>query len=160
MAKKRTKSQRGKAKGAATKRSAQRSTVPTARKRKKSGRPAKPEEAKPRAARPRAAGSVRARRGAGADGTVGVTMKIDFGAGAPGDIQSVRRIDTTELSGAGASISRGKHTAGWDVISPTVRPIAFSVTIVENATAKKVFDRPGQKTGADGRGAGAGTFTV
>jgi hypothetical protein len=92
--------------------------------------------------------------------TTRVTMTIDFGAGAPGDVRSIRRIDSRALSGPGASVNAGVHTAGWDVISPTVRPIGFDVTIVEDATGRKVLDRPGQRTGADGRGAGADSFTV
>lgn len=92
--------------------------------------------------------------------TVDVTMTLDFGKGAPTDIQVIKRIDTTDLSGSGASVGAGRHTAGWDVVSPTVRPIGFSVTIVEDATGRKLFERGGQRTGIDGKAAGAGTFTV
>jgi hypothetical protein len=105
-------------------------------------------------------GTKRVRAAALTAAMVGVTMAIDFGKGAPTDIQSVRRIDTTDLSGSGTPVSRGRHTVGWDVLSPTVRPVGFSVSVVEDATGKKLFERKDQQTGADGRGAGAGTFTV
>ena len=53
-----------------------------------------------------------------------VTMTIDLGAGAPGDVESVKRIDGTALPGSTASVAPGDHTVGWDVVSPTVRPPA------------------------------------
>ena len=110
------------------------------------------------ARRPRRAGSRVAL--AAKSGTTRVVMKIDLGAGAPGDVISIRRIDGRALSGAGTRVGSGTHTVGWDVVSPTVRPIGFDVTLTDEATGRKLLDRPKQKTGRDGRAAGAGTFRV
>ena len=142
---------RGKAKKAAKTPAVRRSSgLPAARKRRK-----QPTAAKPQGVRRAGVAGL-----AASPATIDVTMTIDFGKGAPNDIQSIRRIDTTDLSGSRASVSRGKHTVGWDVFSPTVQPIGFSVTIVEDATGKKLFERKEQQTGAEGEGAGAGSFTV
>ena len=92
--------------------------------------------------------------------TVNVTMTIDFGTGKPADVQSIRRIDGKALPTGRASVSRGEHTAGWDVVSPTIRPIGFAVSITEDATGKKLLNRPNEQTGADGLGGGADRFTV
>ena len=103
-----------------------------------------------------AAPSARATKAA----AVAVAMTIDFGLGAPGDIQSIRRIDSRALPTGQANVARGQHTASWDVISPTVRPIAYSVTITEVLTGRVLLSRPNERTGSDGKGAGADNFTV
>jgi hypothetical protein len=89
-----------------------------------------------------------------------VTMTIALGAGAPGDVMTIRRIDNQALATPSTDVGPGAHTAGWDVISPTVRPIGFDVTITDDASGRSLLNRPGQRTGDDGRGAGAGTFRV
>jgi len=87
-------------------------------------------------------------------------MTIDFGAGAPGDVMSIRRIDGNALAGGQASVNEGGHTASWDVVSPTIRPITFSVMIIEDATGRRLLSRPLERTGDDGKGGGAGRFEV
>jgi hypothetical protein len=57
-------------------------------------------------------------------------------------------------------VNPGAHTAGWDVVSPTIRPIGFSVKITHDQTGRTLLDRSRERTGADGRGAGADRFTV
>jgi hypothetical protein len=89
-----------------------------------------------------------------------VQMAIDFGAAAPSDIMSVMRIDGKVLPSGQADVTAGSHTAGWDVVSPTVRPIAFGVTIVRVTTGVKLLDRSKERTGPDGKGAGADRFSV
>src|SRR5262245_44667992 len=91
---------------------------------------------------------------------VGVTMTIDFGPTPPGDVASIRRIDSKALATGKASVNPGSHTAGWDVVSPTIRPIGFAVKITEDQTGRTLLNRPQEQTGADGRGAGADRFTV
>ena len=97
---------------------------------------------------------------AAAQTTLGVTMTIDFGSNPPPDVMSIRRIDGEALASGHAAVNHGTHTAGWDVVSPTVRPVAFAVTITEDATGKKLLNRSQEKTGPDGKGAGVDTFTV
>jgi hypothetical protein len=97
---------------------------------------------------------------AAADQTIAVTMKIDFSGGTPGGASTIRRIDSRALPTGEASVGRGAHTASWGVVSPTIRPVAFAVTITEDATGKMLLNRPQERTGADGKGAGAGRFTV
>jgi hypothetical protein len=91
---------------------------------------------------------------------VDVTMTIDFGPSPPGDVMSIRRIDSKALAVGKASVNPGSHTAGWDVVSPTIRPIGFGVKITEDQTGRTLLNRPQEQTGADGRGAGADRFTV
>lgn len=93
-------------------------------------------------------------------GTANVTMTIDFGSVNPSDVQSVRRIDGITLPTGRTSLSRGLHTAGWDIVSPTVRPIGFAVSITEDASGNTLLDRPNERTDLDGKGAGVETFTV
>jgi hypothetical protein len=87
-------------------------------------------------------------------------MAISFGSNPPADVMSVGRIDGSALPSGRANVNRGAHTTSWDVVSPTIRPIAFAVTITEDATGRKVLNRPQERTGADGKGGGADTFTV
>ena len=91
---------------------------------------------------------------------LGVTMTIHFGSNPPPDVMSISRIDGDALPSGHAAVNRGTHTARWDVVSPTVRPVTFAVTITEDATGKKLLNRPQEKTGPDGKGAGVDTFTV
>lgn len=86
-------------------------------------------------------------------------MTIDFGADAPSDVESVRRIDGEALSGSSKPVGPGDHTASWDVVSPTIRPIGFAVTVTDSS-GKKLVDRPSEKTGADGKGGGADSFQM
>lgn len=129
-------------------------------------KPARKNPTRKRTLKPRPPRAPRARRAAakpGADaltGPVPVTMTIVLGGGAPGDVMSVRRIDNVPLSGAGTLVARGAHTAGWDVLSPTVRPLPFAVTVTDVATGRVLLSRPNEVTGRDGRGAGADRFTV
>jgi hypothetical protein len=111
---------------------------------------------KPRVSAPRRAVATTA-----ADtGTSNVTMTIEFGGHTSSDVQSVRRIDGITLPTGRTALSRGLHTAGWDVVSPTVKPIDFAVSITDDASGKKILDRPSERTGPDGNGAGVDTFTV
>src|SRR5262245_16347525 len=71
--------------------------------------------------------------------SVAVTMNLDFGAAAPGDVMSIRRIDGHALSSGRAAVNAGTHTVGWDVLSPTVRPLSFGVTVTEDATGKTLL---------------------
>lgn len=87
-------------------------------------------------------------------------MALSFPGGAPADVMFVRRISGVELPNGKARVTRGTHTAGWDVVSLTVRPVTFDVRITEDATGRVLLDRPGERTGDDGRGAGADRFTV
>jgi hypothetical protein len=97
--------------------------------------------------------------GVAADMTV--TMAISFPSGNPGDVISTKRIDGRTLPASGkTTVITGKHTAGWDVISPTIKPLDFAVTITPAATGKKLLDRSREKTGSDGRGAGADKFEI
>jgi hypothetical protein len=89
-----------------------------------------------------------------------VTMTLVFGANPPADVMSIRRIDGQALATGRANVSAGDHTTSWDVISPTIRPLAFGVTIVEDATGRVLLSRSQERTGDDGRGAGADRFTV
>jgi hypothetical protein len=73
---------------------------------------------------------------------------------------SVGRIDGSALASGRANVNQGEHTTSWDVVSPTIRPIAFSVTITEDATGRKLLNRSQERTGSDGKGGGADTFTV
>ena len=91
---------------------------------------------------------------------LGVTMAIDFGSHPPPDVMSISRIDGDALPSGHAAVNRGTHTARWDVVSPTVRAVTFSVTVTEDATGKKLLSRPKEKTGPDGKAAGVETFTV
>ena len=130
-------------------------------KRKPKARPktkAKPKaKATSKAKKPRA----RARRTATADSPalVAVTMTIDLTA-APGDVSSVRRINGQALATGKKDLPRGKHTSSWDVVSPSVRPIGYSVKITEDLSGNVLLDRPNQVTGNDGKGSGAGRFEV
>jgi hypothetical protein len=109
----------------------------------------------------RAAAPPRATAATAADtATANVTMTIDFGGSTSSDVQSVRRIDGITLPTGRTALSRGLHTAGWDVVSPTVKPIDFAVSITDDASGKKILDRPSERTGPDGNGAGVDTFTV
>jgi hypothetical protein len=91
---------------------------------------------------------------------VAVSMTIDVPGGAPPDLMFVRRMAGVERSNGKASLPHATHTAGWDVVSPTVRPLTFDVKITRDATGTVVLNRAGEKTGADGKGSGADTFTV
>jgi hypothetical protein len=74
---------------------------------------------------------------------------------------SVGRIDGSAVSSSGqAAVNQGEHTTSWDVLSPTIRPIPFTVTITEDATGRKLLNRAQERTGSDGKGGGADTFTV
>jgi hypothetical protein len=67
---------------------------------------------------------------------VAVTMTLDFGANPAGDVMSIRRIDGQALATGRANVNHGEHTTSWDVVSPTVRPIPFGVTIVEDVSGR------------------------
>lgn len=92
--------------------------------------------------------------------TVAVTMALEFVGGTPADVMFVRRIAGVERGNGKATLPHGTHTAGWDVVSPTVRPLAFKVKVTEDASGRTALDRSAERTGTDGRGAGADRFTV
>lgn len=92
--------------------------------------------------------------------TVGVTMSFDFGSNPPADIMSIRRIDGEGLASGRATVNHGTLTTRWDVVSPTIRPVAFALTITEDTSGKTLLNRSQERTGADGKGAGADEFTV
>ena len=103
------------------------------------------------------------KKAAAAAGLVAVTAKIDAGANPPGDLMLGFQIDNKPLTlvkGSGkATISTGVHTASWGVVSPTVRPLAFKVSI--NAEDDRtLLNRPNEKTGNDGLGVGADLFSA
>ena len=50
------------------------------------------------------------------------------------------RIDGKVLSSGQADVTAGEHKAGWDVVSPTVRPIVFGVTIVKSVERQRRCD--------------------
>ena len=93
-------------------------------------------------------------------GLVDVTMTIEFPGGPPSEAQTIRRIDSKALPTGKAKLNHGAHTAGWNVISPIVRPVAYAVKIVEDLTGKVLLNRPNEQTGADGNGQGADEFGV
>jgi len=46
-------------------------------------------------------------------------------------------------------MSPGMHTASWGVVSPTVKPLEFGVTITAS-DGRTLLSRPNEKTGSDG----------
>src|SRR5438128_428227 len=90
------------------------------------------------------------------NGLIEVTAKIAPAAN-PADLMLGFQIDSRPLTLAGgagrATVSTGVHTASWAVVSPTVRPIGFAVTITAD-DGRVLLNRATEKTGADGLGLG------
>jgi hypothetical protein len=87
-------------------------------------------------------------------------MTIDFGASPPSDVMSIRRMAGVVRPTGKASLPRGTHTAGWDVVSPTVRPLGLGVKVTEDGSGRVLLNRASERTGSDGQGSGADRFTV
>lgn len=96
------------------------------------------------------------------NGLIEVTAKI-APTPSPADLMLGFQIDSRPLTLAGgagrARVSTGVHTASWAVVSPTVRPLGFAVTITDD-DGRVLLNRPNEKTGADGLGLGADLFSA
>lgn len=96
------------------------------------------------------------------NGLIEVTAKIGPTPNPP-DLMLGLQIDSKPLTlanGVGrARISTGVHTVSWAVVSPTIRPLGFAVTITA-ADGRVLLNRPNEKTGADGLGLGADLFSA
>ena len=96
------------------------------------------------------------------NGLIEVTAKIAPTPN-PADLMLGFQIDSKPLTLAGgagrAKVSTGVHTASWALVSPTVRPLGFAVTITA-ADGRVLLNRPNEKTGADGLGLGADLFSA
>lgn len=144
-----------------------------ARKAKRDSRAQKPSKAKTASKlkpgnRTQTARKKRSKRAAAIAGVtpalINVIAHINAGDTPPGDLMVGMQIDSRPLTlnakhqGA-AQLTPGLHTTSWGVVSPTVRPLSFGVTIVAS-DGRSLLNRSNEKTGPDGMGVGADVFTA
>lgn len=100
--------------------------------------------------------------GSSSDALTAISVKFNVGDNAPDDLILRTQVDNKQLTvannAADARVTSGDHTVSWAVLSPTVRPFTFGVSIT--AGDRQLLNRSKESTGADGRGVGADEFTV